>query len=112
MASARKQPAASLLVVLLGVAVLLNYTDRGAIGIAAPLMTSELKLSPEAFGLVLSAFFWVYSPVQLVVGWLVDRFSVYRLMAAGVLLWAASTLAMGFVGGFASLLVLRIVLGM
>ena len=112
MTTAATQRQASLLVLLLGVAVFLNYVDRGAIGIAAPLMTSELKLSPEAFGLVLSAFFWVYSPVQLVVGWLVDRFSVYRLMAAGVLLWAASTLAMGFVGGFASLLVLRIVLGM
>jgi MFS family permease len=75
-------------------------------------MISELELSPEAFGIVISAFFWVYAPVQLLVGWLVDRFSVYRLMAAGVLLWAASTLAMGFVGGFASLLVLRVLLGM
>ena len=102
----------SLLVLLLGVAVFFNYVDRGAIGIAAPLMTSELKLRPEAFGIVLSAFFWVYAPVQFFVGWLVDRFSVYRLMAAGVLLWAASTLAMGLVGGFASLLLLRVLLGM
>jgi len=112
MARAKKPAGATLLVVLLGVAILLNYTDRGAIGIAAPLMTSELKLDPEAFGLVLSAFFWVYAPVQLVVGWLVDRFSVYRLLAAGVLLWAAATLAMGLVAGFASLLLLRILLGM
>jgi len=99
------------LVALLGAAVFLNYVDRGAIGIAAPLMTAELRLDPEAFGLVLSAFFWVYAPVQLLVGWLCDRFSVYRLMAAGVLLWAAATFATGFVGGFASLMVLRILLG-
>jgi MFS family permease len=99
-------------VLLLGIAVFFNYVDRGAIGIAAPLMTSELKLDPEAFGIVLSAFFWVYAPVQLIVGWLVDRFSVYKLMAAGVLLWAAATLAMGFVSGFASLLLLRVLLGM
>jgi MFS family permease len=99
------------LMMLLGVAVFLNYVDRGAIGIAAPLMTAELRLDPEAFGLVLSAFFWVYAPVQLVVGWLCDRFSVYRLMAAGVLLWAVATFATGFVGGFASLLVLRVLLG-
>jgi MFS family permease len=96
---------------LLGAGVFLNYVDRGAIGIAAPLMTGELKLDPKQFGLVLSAFFWVYAPAQLLVGWLVDRFSVYRLMALGVLLWAASTLLMGLVGGFASLLVLRIMLG-
>jgi MFS family permease len=99
------------LVALLGAAVFLNYVDRGAIGIAAPLMTAELKLDPEAFGLVLSAFFWVYAPVQLVVGWLCDRVSVYRLMAAGVLLWAAATLATGFVAGFTSLLLLRVLLG-
>jgi MFS family permease len=91
--------------------VLLNYVDRGAIGIAAPLMTAELKLDPKAFGIVVSAFFWVYAPVQLFVGWLVDRFSVYRLMAAGLVLWAAGTLAMGFAGGFASLLILRVMLG-
>jgi MFS family permease len=102
---------AGLLILLLGAGVFLNYVDRGSIGIAAPLMTSELKLDPRAFGLVLSAFFWVYSPAQLVVGWLVDRFSVYRLMSLGVLLWAASTLLMGLVGGFASLLVLRVMLG-
>ncbi|MFL6752307.1 MAG: MFS transporter [Sphingomicrobium sp.] len=96
---------------LLGAAVFLNYVDRGAIGIAAPLMKSELNLSATEFGLVVSAFFWVYAPVQLVVGWLVDRFSVYRLMAAGVLLWALSTLAMGLAAGFGSLLVLRVMLG-
>jgi len=102
---------ASALVALLGVAVFFNYVDRGAIGIAAPLMTAELKLRPEAFGLVISAFFWVYAPVQLFVGWLVDRFNVYRLMAAGVLLWAVGTLLTGFASGFYSLLLLRILLG-
>ena len=100
-----------LLVLLLGAAVFLNYVDRGAIGIAAPLMKTELRLSATQFGLIVSAFFWVYAPVQLFVGWLVDRFSVYRLMAGGLVLWALSTLAMGLAGGFASLLVLRILLG-
>ncbi|MGE5562522.1 MAG: MFS transporter [Bacillota bacterium] len=111
MNGALQRRSASLLVLLLGAGVFLNYVDRGAIGIAAPLMTSELRLDPKAFGLVLSAFFWVYAPAQLVIGWLVDRFSVYRLIALGVLLWAVSTLLMGFVGGFASLLVLRVMLG-
>jgi len=111
---ARRDPAsrtATTLVILLGTAVFLNYVDRGAIGIAAPLMKSELGLSEEAYGLAFSAFFWIYAPVQLFIGWLCDRFSVYKLMAAGILLWAGSTLLMGFVGGFASLLVLRIMLG-
>jgi MFS family permease len=99
------------LVMLLGAAVFLNYVDRGAIAVAAPLMKGELDLSATEFGTAVSAFFWIYAPVQLVIGWLCDRFNVYRLMAWGVILWAASTLLIGFVGGFLSLLVLRVILG-
>lgn len=108
---AAKSRAGTGLVVLLGIAIFFNYVDRGAIGIAAPVMTRELKLSPEAYGLAFSAFFWVYAPVQLFAGRLCDRFSVYKLMAAGILLWAGSTLLTGFVAGFTSLLLLRVMLG-
>ena len=115
MATLARRPAlnpAAALVLLLGASVLLNYIDRGAIGVAAPLMKSDLGLSATAFGLAVSAFFWIYAPVQLVLGWLCDRFSVYRLLALATMLWSVSTLLMGFVGGFASLLILRLFLGL
>lgn len=99
------------LVLLLGASILLNYIDRGAIGVAAPLMKSQLGLSATAFGLAVSAFFWIYAPVQLVLGWLCDRFSVYRLLALGTVLWSVSTMLMGAVDGFVSLFLLRLVLG-
>ena len=102
---------ANMLVLLLGVAIFLNYVDRGALPTAAPALKKELGLSNEAYGLAVSAFFWVYAPVQLFAGWLCDRFSVYKLLAVGILIWAASTLLTGFIGGFASLFVLRIMLG-
>jgi MFS family permease len=108
---ARTSRAGSALVFLLGAAVFLNYVDRGAIAIAAPLMKSELRLTATDFGVAVSAFFWVYAPVQLFVGWLCDRISVYKLMAAGIVLWAGSTLLIGLAGGFMSLLVLRVMLG-
>lgn len=108
---ATKKNATGALILLLGSAVFLNYVDRGAIGIAAPVMKSDLALSDEAYGVVFSAFFWIYAPVQLFAGWLCDRFSVYKMMAGGIVLWAGSTLLMGFAGGFTSLLVLRIMLG-
>jgi MFS family permease len=96
---------------LLGIAIFLNYVDRGALPTASPVLKGELGLSKEAYGLAVSAFFWVYAPIQLFAGWLCDRFSVYKLVALGILIWAASTLSMGFIGGFASLFVLRIMLG-
>lgn len=99
------------LVLLLGTAVFLNLADRGTIAVAAPVMKSELGLTATAFGTAVSAFFWVYAPVQVVIGWLCDRYSVYRLMAVGITIWAAGTFLMGFAGGFFSLLVLRIMLG-
>lgn len=107
----RAQASANVLVLLLGTVIFLNYVDRGSIAVAAPLMKGELRLSNEAYGFAVSAFFWVYAPVQLFAGWFCDRFSVYKLLAVGLLLWAASTLLTGFAAGFVSLLVLRILLG-
>lgn len=102
---------ANLIVLLLGVAIFLNYVDRGALPTAAPSLKSELKLSSEGYGLAVSAFFWVYAPIQLFAGWLCDRFSVYKLVATGIVIWAASTLLTGLAGGFVSLFVLRVMLG-
>ena len=107
----RQRVSIRLLILLLGAAVFLNYVDRNAIGVAAPLLKEDLGLSATQFGLAVSAFFWVYGPIQLVVGWLCDRFSVYRLLGWGVALWALATLVSGFAGGFLSLVVLRLMLG-
>lgn len=99
------------LVILLAGSILLNYVDRGAIGVAAPLMKDELALSATAFGIAVSAFFWIYAPIQLLVGWLCDRICVYRLLAAGVVLWALSTTLTGLVSGLTMLIILRLMLG-
>jgi MFS family permease len=100
------------IVALLALSVLLNYVDRGAIGVAAPLMKAELQLTATSFGLAVSAFFWVYAPLCVVVGWLCDRFCVYRMFAAGIALWAITTALIGFVHGIAALIVLRLLLGL
>ena len=105
------RPAALSLVLLLGLAILLNYIDRGAIAIASPALKPELGLTNTQYGYAVSAFFWTYVPIQLFIGWACDRWCVYRLIAAGIALWALSTLAMGLVGGLLSLVIFRILLG-
>ena len=82
MAAIGARPATNALILLLGAAVFLNYVDRGAIGIASPLMKSDLGLSEEAYGVVFGLLL-IYAPVQMSAGWLCDRFSVYKLMAWG-----------------------------
>jgi MFS family permease len=100
------------LVLLLTAAVMLNYMDRGTLAVAAPLMKQELGLSATGFGIAVSAFFWVYAPIQLLIGWLCDRVCVYRLFAASLALWAISTALMGLVGGVVTLVALRVLLGL
>ena len=99
-------------VLVLALAVLLNYVDRANLAIAAPLLQDELSLSNSEVGLLLSAFFWVYAPAQLLAGWLVHRFDTRIVMAAGVGLWAAATAVTGLAGGFAAILFWRLMLGL
>ncbi len=99
------------LVVMTGLAIMLNYVDRGAVSIAAPLIKDEMHLTATGYGLVVSAFFWTYVPALLLAGWLADRISVHRLMAGGVGLWALATFCTGFAGGLASLVALRLAMG-
>ncbi|WP_309612227.1 MFS transporter [Sphingomonas sp.] len=99
------------LTLLLTLLVLLNYVDRGALGIAAPGLKDEFHLSALQFGVALSAFAWVYAPAQFAVGWLSDRFCVYRLVAVGLAIWAVSTMLTATATGLAMLVALRIGLG-
>jgi MFS family permease len=50
-------------------------SDEGLIDapIAAPSITSEFGLNPVQSGVVISAFGWTYTPLQIPGGWLVDR---------------------------------------
>jgi MFS family permease len=97
--------------VLLLVAVLINYVDRGNLALAAPLLKSEWGLSASQLGVLFSAFFWSYMTLQFVVGWLVDRFNVNLVMALGFLVWSLSTAATALAAGFATLLLMRLMLG-
>jgi len=99
-------------VALLAVAIFINYVDRGNLATAAPLIQRQLKLNNTEVGLLISAFFWIYVPGQLVAAWLVTRINAYRTLAIGLALWSAATILTGLATGFAALLALRLVLGL
>lgn len=97
---------------LLTVAVFINYIDRGTLATAAPLLKHELHLTNTEFGLVTSAFFWAYTPGQLVAAWLVERVNAYRALAAGFALWSVATALTGLANGLVSLVAMRVLLGL
>jgi ACS family D-galactonate transporter-like MFS transporter len=96
---------------LLTVAILINYIDRSNMSVAAPTLQIELGLSATQLGFLLGAFFWSYTLMQMVVGWLVDHIGASIVMAAGFLLWSVATSVTGLVHGFAMLFGARLVLG-
>jgi ACS family D-galactonate transporter-like MFS transporter len=101
----------SIVLLLLGISVFINYVDRGNLSIAAATIKDELGLSASQLGFLLSAFFWTYAGFQPVSGWLVDRLDVDWVLAVGFLLWSAATACTGLVHSFVALLAVRLILG-
>jgi MFS family permease len=97
--------------VLIAVAILINYVDRGNLSVAAPLLKDEFHLSPSRLGLLFSAFFYTYTAFIFLSGWLVDRFNVNYVFAAGFFVWSIATAATGLARGFALLFAFRLLLG-
>jgi MFS family permease len=97
---------------LLAIGMFINYVDRGNLSTAAPLIKDQLHLSNTQAGFLLSAFFWAYTPFQPIAGWLAERINPYRTLALGVALWSLATALIGIAGGFISLFLLRLLLGM
>ena len=89
----------------------INYVDRGNLATVGPLLTHDLRLSNTQFGLLLGAFYWTYAPAQLVLSWLCPRVDTFRLLAIGSLVWSLTTAATSLTAGFASLLAMRLLLG-
>lgn len=110
-AQVRTEQKHSALILLLTLSMIIAYVDRGNLSIAAPIIKDELRLSASQLGILLSAFFWSYTPFQVLSGWLSDRFHPGWILAGGFALWSIATTVTGLVHGFALLLVLRVLLG-
>jgi MFS family permease len=100
-----------LLVGLLSLASLINYLDRATLSVALPLIATDLSLGPTAKGMVLSAFFWSYALMQVPVGLMADRWNLRWLYAGAFALWSVVCGLTGVVGGLATLILVRIILG-
>src|ERR1700745_4436729 len=54
--------------ILLVIALLINYVDRGNLALAAPLLKIDWGMTASQLGILLSAFFWTYTALQFVMG--------------------------------------------
>jgi MFS family permease len=99
------------LMALLVTGMIFCYAQRGALSVAAPSMMQELNLSRGVMGILLSAFFWTYSFMQMPAGWLVDRFGVKKGYAIGYLVWSVGAALTGFARSVSALIGARMLLG-
>lgn len=90
---------------------LVLYIDRVNIATAAPRMMVDLSLSNTEFGLAISAFSFPYALFQLVGGWITDRFGPRLALTLCGMVVCLATIFTGMVGGFGSLLAVRLALG-
>jgi ACS family hexuronate transporter-like MFS transporter len=92
--------------------LILNYGDRAAIGIAAPLIMAEFGFSKATMGIILSAFAVSYAPACFGGGWLADRFGPRKVMAGAALIWSLFTAATAFCVNLPSFIVQRLLFGL
>ena len=97
---------------LLFFAGMLNYLDRAALSVVAPLLKGELHIDDTQMGFIFSAFFIGYCCLCFVGGWAADRYGPKKVFA-----WAAGTWSLfcgltAAITGFFQLVVFRVLFGM
>ncbi len=90
----------------------ITYLDRVNVSTAAVGFGKEFNLTKTEIGIVFSAFAYPYLVFQIIGGWVSDRFGARRTLIACGLIWASATVLTGLAGGFISLIVARVLLGL
>jgi MFS family permease len=96
---------------LLFLAGLVNFLDRSSLSIANTTVRAEMHLSATQMGWLLSAFSLAYGIAQLPLIGLLDRAGTRTVLGGGLVIWSAAQMLTGFVRGFPSFIVMRVVLG-
>ena len=91
---------------------MITYIDRACISVAKEPIAAELHLSDAAMGFIFSAWALGYALDQIPAGWLADAAGPRVALTLVVALWSVLTALTGAAWSFASLVAIRLVLGM
>ncbi len=93
-------------------ASLITYVDRICISVAGKTIQTDLGLTLEQWGWVLSAFVISYGVFEIPAGALGDRIGPRRVLTRIVAWWSVFTALTGVVQGFRQLVIVRFLFGM
>ncbi len=99
-----------LLVVLLFVAIALNYVDRQVLALLKPTLEAEFGWSSREFAHLGSVFQIAAASALLFVGWFIDRVGVRLALGLGVALWSLAGMAHAFASTVQQFVVARVAL--
>jgi ACS family glucarate transporter-like MFS transporter len=103
--------ASNVVLALLCLMYFITYLDRVNVSTAAAGFERDFGLNKTEIGLVFSVFGYPYLVLQVIGGWISDRFGARRTLIACGLLWAAATALTGLATGLVWLMVARVLLG-
>jgi len=97
---------------MLFLAGVVNYLDRSALSVAAPLIQKDFALGAGEMGLLFSAFFVGYAAFNFIGGWAADRYGAKTTLLLAMVLWSAFSGLTVLASGFTALIVIRVLFGM
>jgi MFS family permease len=99
------------IILLIFSAVIINYIDRIALSVAAKPIVAEFGFTPVEMGYLFSGFLWTYVVCLIPLGLLVERTGARNMVGGGIAIWSTATACMAVTGGFATILLARLVMG-
>ena len=96
---------------LLFAITIVNYADRGVLGVVAPVLMKTFGLNIKQFGIIASGFGWGYVVMIFLSGGVVSLLGPKKTYMYFSVLWSLAIMLVGVASGFASLLFLRILFG-
>ena len=100
-----------LIVMLVFVAIVLNYVDRQIIALLKPTLQSEFDWSERDYSHMASSFQFAAALAFLGTGWFIDRVGLRRGFALGVGAWSLAAMAHALVTSVGGFVAVRAVLG-
>lgn len=91
---------------------MLNYLDRAALSVVAPIIKRDLGINDAQMGVLFSSFFVGYCLFCFVGGWAADRYGPRRVFAFAAGIWSLFCGATALAGSFAHLMIVRVAFGM
>lgn len=101
----------SVVALLLFFAGVLNYLDRAALSVMAPLVKKDLQIDDAQMGILFSCFFIGYCLFCFLGGWGADRYGPRKVFGWAAAIWSLFCGATALAGSFAHLLIVRVLFG-